>query len=70
MRTVQSRTGTKVTRVESATDAKPGRSEFIFRPVTCKCMKSSSSSRSYVITPKQSPSMIPFALLQKGRSNF
>ena len=70
MRTVQSRTCTKVTRVGSATDTKPGRSEFIFRPVTCKCMKSSSSSRSYVITPKQSPSMIPFALLQKGSSNF
>ena len=70
MRTVQSRTCTKVTRVGSATDTKPGRSEFIFRPVTCKCMKSSSSSRSYVITPKQSPSMRPFALLQKGSSNF
>ena len=70
MRTVQSRTCTKVTRVGSATDTKPGRSEFIFRPVTCKCMKSSSASRSYVITPKQSPSMRPFALLQKGSSNF
>ena len=62
MRTVQSRTCTKVTRVGSATDTKPGRSEFIFRPVTCKCMKRNvwrpirthawpSSSRSHVITP-------------------
>ena len=39
MRTVQSQTGTKVTRVGSATDTKSGRSEFIFRPVPCKRMK-------------------------------
>ena len=39
MRTVQSQTGTKVTRVGSATDTKSDWSEFIFRPVPCECMK-------------------------------
>ena len=39
MRTVQSQTGMKVTRVGSATDTKSGRSEFIFKPVPCKRMK-------------------------------
>ena len=65
MRTVQSQTGTKVTRVGSATDTQSGRSEFIFRPVPCKRMKRNvwrpiwtrtmSSSRSHVITP-----LVPF----------
>ena len=39
MRTVQSQTGTKVTRVGSAADTKSGRSGFIFKPVPCKRMK-------------------------------
>ena len=39
MRTVQSQTSTKVTRVGSATDTKSDWSEFIFRPVPCECMK-------------------------------
>ena len=62
---VQSQTGTKVTRVGSATDMQSGRSEFIFRPVPCKRMKRNvwrpirtrtmSSSRSRVITP-----LVPF----------
>ena len=39
MRTVQSRTVTKITRVGSATDTKSDRSEFVFRPVPCKRMK-------------------------------
>ena len=62
MRTLQSQTGTKVTRVGSATDTKSGRCEMIFRPVPCKLMKRNvwrsirthtglSSSRSHVITP-------------------
>ena len=62
LRTVQSQTGTKITRVGSATDTKSDRSEFVFRPVPCKHMKRNvwrairthtgpSSSRSYVITP-------------------
>ena len=62
MRTVQSQTGPKVTRVGSATDTKSGRSEFIFKPVPCKRMKRNvwgpirthtglNSSRSHVITP-------------------
>ena len=62
MTTVQSHTGTKITRVGSATDTKSDRSEFVFRPVPCKCMKRNvwrairthtgpSSSRSHVITP-------------------
>ena len=48
MRTVQSQTGTKVTRVGSATDTQSGRSEFIFRPVPCKrikkCMETDTNS--------------------------
>ena len=62
MRTVQSRTVTKITRVGSATDTRSDRSEFVFRPVPCKRMKRNvwrairthtgpSSSRSHVITP-------------------
>ena len=62
MGTVQSRTGTKITRVGSATDTKSDRSEFVFRPVPCKRMKRNvwrairthtgpSSSQSHVITP-------------------
>ena len=39
MRTVQSRTVTKITRVGSATDTRSDRSEFVFRPVPCKRMK-------------------------------
>ena len=39
MRTVRSQTGTKVTRVGSATEMKSDRSEFIFRPIQCKHMK-------------------------------
>lgn len=39
LRTVQSQTGTKVTRVGSATHTKSDWSEFIFRPVPCECMK-------------------------------
>ena len=39
MRTVQSQTGTKVTRVRSATDTKSGLSKFTFRPVPCKRVK-------------------------------
>ena len=39
MRTVQSRTGTKITRVGSATDTKSDRSELVVRPVPCKRMK-------------------------------
>ena len=39
MRTVQSRTVTKITRVGSATDTESDRSEFVFRPVPCKRMK-------------------------------
>ena len=38
-RTVQSQTGTKVTRVRSATDTKSGLSKFTFRPVPCKRVK-------------------------------
>ena len=37
--TVQSRTGTKITHVGSVTEIKSDWSEFIFRPVPCKCMK-------------------------------
>ena len=37
--TVRSQTGTKVTRVRSATEMKSDRSEFIFRSVPCKRMK-------------------------------
>ena len=70
MRTVQSQTGTKVTRVGSATDTKSGWSEFIFRPVPCKRMKRNvwrpiwthtglSSSRSHVITPSLTHEMYP-----------
>ena len=62
MRPVQSRTGTKITRVGSATDTKSDRSEFVFSPVPCKHMKRNvwrairthtgpSSSQSHVITP-------------------
>ena len=62
MRTVQSRTITKITRVGSATDTRSDRSEFVFRPVPCKRMKRNvwrairthtgpSSCRSHVITP-------------------
>ena len=62
MRTVQSRTGTKITCVGSATRTKSDRSEFVFRPVPCKRMKRNvwrairthtcpSASRSHVITP-------------------
>ena len=62
MRTVQSPTGTKITRVGSATDTKSDWSEFIFRPVPCECMKrnvwraiwthtSLTSSWSHAITP-------------------
>ena len=39
MRTVRSQTGTKVTRVRSATETKSNWSEFIFRPVLCECVK-------------------------------
>ena len=39
MRTARSQTGTKVTRVGSATEMKSDRSEFIFRPIQCKHMK-------------------------------
>ena len=39
MRTVQSRTVTKITRVGSATDTRSDRSEFVFRPIPCKRMK-------------------------------
>ena len=39
MTTVQSETGTKVTRVRSATEMKSDRSEFTFRSVPCKRMK-------------------------------
>ena len=39
MRTVQSQTGTKVTRVVSVTETKLDRSEFIFRLTPCKRMK-------------------------------
>ena len=38
-RTVQSQTGTKITRVRSATDTNSDRSEFVFRPVPSKRMK-------------------------------
>ena len=59
IRTIQSQTGTKVTRVGAATERKSDRSEFIFRPVPCKPMKRNvwrsirtptglSSSRSHV----------------------
>ena len=62
MGTVQSRTGTKITRVGSATDTKSDRSESVFSPVPCKHMKRNvwrairthagpSSSQSHVITP-------------------
>ena len=58
MRTIQSGTGTKITRVGLTTDTKSDRSEFVFRPVPCKSMKrnlwrtirthtGSSSSRSH-----------------------
>ena len=61
-RTVQSQTGTKITRVGSATDTKSDRSKFTFRPVPCKRMKRNvwrlirthtglSSFQSHVITP-------------------
>ena len=39
MRTVRFQTGTKVTRVGSATETKSNRSEFIFRPVPFERMK-------------------------------
>ena len=39
MRTVQSQTGTKVTRVGSVTETKLDWSEFIFRLTPCKCVK-------------------------------
>ena len=58
---VQSQTGTKITRVGSATDTKSDRSKFIFSPVPCKRVKRNvwrlirthtglSSFRSHVIT--------------------
>ena len=61
LRTVQSQTGTKITRVGSATDTKSDRSEFVFRSVPCKRIKRNvwrairthtglSSSRSFVIS--------------------
>ena len=62
MRTVQSQTGTKVTRVGSVTETKLDWSEFIFRLTPCKCVNRSvwrsiwthtglSLSWSHVITP-------------------
>ena len=39
MSTVGSQSGSKVTRVGSATETMSVRSEFIFRPVPCKRMK-------------------------------
>ena len=62
MRTVQSQTGTKVTRVGSVTEMKLDRSEFILRLTLCKRMKKNvwraiqthtglSLSWSHVITP-------------------
>ena len=62
MRTVHSRTGTKITLVGSVTEMKSDRSEFIFRPAQSKCIKRNvwrliqtqtglSSSQSHVNTP-------------------
>ena len=74
LRVVPSRTGTKITRVESAIDTKSYRSEFVFRPIPCESMKRNvwrairthtgpSSSRSHVITPNyirlKTPKTIP-----------
>ena len=39
MSTVGSQSGTKVTRPGSATETISDRSEFIFRPIPCECMK-------------------------------
>ena len=73
MRMVQSRTGTKITRVGSATDTKSDSSEFVFRPVPCKPrMKRNvwrairthtgpSLSRSHAFTLPCSPAHDPFA---------
>ena len=73
MRTVQSRTGTKISRVRSATDTKSDRSEFVFRPIPCKPrMKRNvwrairthngpSSSRSHVFTLPCSAAHDPLA---------
>ena len=62
MRTVHSRTGTKITLVGSVTEMKSDRSKFIFRPAQSKCIKRNvwrpiqtqtglSSSQSHVNTP-------------------
>jgi len=61
MRTVRTHTGTKLTRLGPATETKSDRSEFISRPVSCKCKQRNlwrpirtharlSSSRSHVNT--------------------
>ena len=39
MRTVRAQTGTKITRLGPATETKSDRSEFIFRPGSCKRKK-------------------------------
>ena len=39
MRTVRTQTGTIISRLGPATEAKSDRSEFIVRPVSCKRMK-------------------------------
>ena len=73
MRPVQSRTGTKITRVGSATDRKSDRSEFVFRPIPGKprmkrnvwrairTHNAPSSSRSHVFTLPCSAAHDPLA---------
>ena len=66
MRTVRTQTGTKLTRLVPATETKSDRSEFISRPVSCKCKQRNvwrpirthaglSSFRSHVNTPLVNP---------------
>ena len=73
MRPVQSRTGTKITRVGSATNTKSDRSEFVFRPIPGKprmkrnvwrairTHNAPSSSRSHVFTLPCSAAHDPLA---------
>ena len=62
MRTVRTQTGTRISHLGPATETKSDRSEFIIRPLSCKCIKENvwrsirthaglSSSRSHVNTP-------------------
>ena len=82
VRTVRTHTGTKLTRLGPATETKSDRSEFISRPVSCKCEQRNvwrpirthaglSSSRTHVNTPLVSyrTEFVPFSCKRKRISD-